>query len=973
MRDRTWLLLALYGVLLVSAVSSALKGTRPKFKIATTSTTTTTDKSKQPDNETAEGDEEIEGTTSADVNATTSHTLTGIPQIDYIWDPNLPRELNGYNLSDYPFYSTIPNLDEIDFKCDGLHDGFYASVPHKCQVYHHCLYGTRYDFLCANFTAFDQKTFICHFASEVDCANSKKYWHRNDALYKAVSTTTIAPPSTTTTTTTTPSSTTTAEGPIEDGRLMPRRRRPFRRRPAYDYYDEEYYDDDYERPRTRGGYDRRDEYDYDDRQYSRRDNRERDRDHARNRDRNYREPVVRTRERIPNRSNWRDAPSGVNRQPDDVNDDDRGKINHHDDRRYEKGPAKYDYDQEPSAPSATGGLVKPAAASGSVYSRPRTPPKIRRPVPLSAQDKFAYKTSAIQPTVGDSHKRPIEPAATVPPVSPSLSSPIAEDDYYEDDVEDTRPRRPMRRRPYRERERHFYDQPRDMRDKERIRPMRTRYRDDDDDDEMRPKKYPERPRERDRYYERSRDRALDREKDLLPERIIDERERESRPSIRTKEPSDDFIETSTRKNNPSIHKNNEAIMRTIQQHNNDDEISEQHRHLLSRPHKLKFDKQAKSNRPIVIDDKEETAINNDGDKNNREQLEQHEKLRVDDEYTSEDEYYDEPEYSPPSSPRTAVRIVKRPFLPSRGGNSNPRGLSLVGNKAPKSNRNNNTSSDNSSRNSPIENDNDDEYYRVSEKILHRPNLSDEKRGYNAYKIISSDMQHKQQIDFNANSNQRRPIALQDDNINNNDDDLKPKIPWNGEEVRVNLSSTFNNENRGVANENNRDNYDSTYTTEPSQKETNKAAIGSAIKQRINEVTHQLEDIPESEYDVTLNEALTPSLHQESTLPSGFILPIQRHQNRDPVLQSSENNYRVSRPYSNPHQHQSQAQLQHHQQNGFIPSTQFVPLIRIGNSNNNNDERSGSVQYYKTPTVHVPGPGSHSRQSGRGPWHDYTGY
>ncbi|KAK0075410.1 hypothetical protein PV325_006933 [Microctonus aethiopoides] len=122
------------GVLLVSAVSSALKGTRPKFKIATTSTTTTTDKPKQqPDNETAEGDEEIESTTSTDVNATTSHTLTGIPQIDYIWDPNLPRELNGYNLSDYPFYSTIPNLDEIDFKCDGLHDGFYASVPHKCQ------------------------------------------------------------------------------------------------------------------------------------------------------------------------------------------------------------------------------------------------------------------------------------------------------------------------------------------------------------------------------------------------------------------------------------------------------------------------------------------------------------------------------------------------------------------------------------------------------------------------------------------------------------------------------------------------------------------------------------------------------------------------------------------------------------------------------------------------------------------------
>lgn len=66
------------------------------------------------------------------VTTTTKPTLTGIPQIDYVHDPNLPRELNGYNLSDYPFLNSVPV--EIDFKCDGLHDGFYASVPHKCQV-----------------------------------------------------------------------------------------------------------------------------------------------------------------------------------------------------------------------------------------------------------------------------------------------------------------------------------------------------------------------------------------------------------------------------------------------------------------------------------------------------------------------------------------------------------------------------------------------------------------------------------------------------------------------------------------------------------------------------------------------------------------------------------------------------------------------------------------------------------------------
>jgi len=66
------------------------------------------------------------------VTTTTKPTLTGIPQIDYVHDPNLPRELNGYNLTDYPFLNSVP--EEIEFKCDGLHDGFYASIPHKCQV-----------------------------------------------------------------------------------------------------------------------------------------------------------------------------------------------------------------------------------------------------------------------------------------------------------------------------------------------------------------------------------------------------------------------------------------------------------------------------------------------------------------------------------------------------------------------------------------------------------------------------------------------------------------------------------------------------------------------------------------------------------------------------------------------------------------------------------------------------------------------
>nr|XP_027220649.1 proline-rich receptor-like protein kinase PERK8 [Penaeus vannamei] len=66
--------------------------------------------------------------------------------------------------------------------------------PHKCQVYHNCLFGQRYDFLCANYTVFDQKNFICHYVSEVDCVNSAKHYDRNDELYETTTTTTTTPP-----------------------------------------------------------------------------------------------------------------------------------------------------------------------------------------------------------------------------------------------------------------------------------------------------------------------------------------------------------------------------------------------------------------------------------------------------------------------------------------------------------------------------------------------------------------------------------------------------------------------------------------------------------------------------------------------------------------------------------------------------------------------------------------------------------
>lgn len=237
-RAKRWLLIfaALLGLM---AHTGALRPGFPKLSQTTattsTTTTTTTTTTEVPETTVASAEETAQhsnGTTKA------SKKLTGIPQIDWVWDPNLPRELNGYNLSSYPFFSTVPPHNEIAFKCDGLHDGFYASIEYKCQVYHHCIYGIRHDFLCANFTAFDQRTFICHFVSEVDCENSAKFWNRNDNLYMATTTTS-------TTTTSTPAPLT----PEPQFRPRPNRRPLRRRRPSDYYYDEEYDDDYYEEER----------------------------------------------------------------------------------------------------------------------------------------------------------------------------------------------------------------------------------------------------------------------------------------------------------------------------------------------------------------------------------------------------------------------------------------------------------------------------------------------------------------------------------------------------------------------------------------------------------------------------------------------------------------------------------------------------------------------------------------------------
>ncbi|GAB0100787.1 uncharacterized protein DMENIID0001_168750 [Sergentomyia squamirostris] len=482
-----WLLMLTLSAAFLAVTTDAVRATSLIFgKTSTTSTEA------PPEDPSASGDENV---TDKSDNNSTKPTLTGIPQIDYILDPNLPRELNGYNLSNYPFLNAVPDLEDIDFKCDGLHDGFYASVKYDCQLYHHCLFGVRYDFLCANFTAFDQKTFICHFVSEVDCKNSAKYFHRNDALYEAATTTTHKPSTTTTTTTTTVAPPPAMGPPMRPGRPAGRPyRRPYRRRrPQVDYYyeDEEYDDDYYEerinrrrkqRPRPRrpeydeyeddGRYEPRqpytersrgkvedDDYDYDrrverpryrprqedtrrpaydDRRgYSDRRNPQEDRRNPQEDRRNLQEDRRNPQEdrrnpqedrRNPQESRYR--PQKDRRYPDeDRRMDHRKPIN---DRRPESvtgkqsrlredddRPIKRPIQEEPLKATDEPTKIRPSGSAGSnpLLFAPRTPPKIRRPVPINERQKYEY-------------------SSTTTTKAPEVQTTPLFDEYYDDEYEE---------------------------------------------------------------------------------------------------------------------------------------------------------------------------------------------------------------------------------------------------------------------------------------------------------------------------------------------------------------------------------------------------------------------------------------------------------------------------------------------------------------------------------------------------------
>ncbi|XP_059614457.1 uncharacterized protein LOC132260402 [Phlebotomus argentipes] len=679
-----WLLMLTILAAFLAIHTDAVKATSLIFgKTSTTST-----EAPLEEDPSASGDEGA--TEKSDNNSSSKATLTGIPQIDYIWDPNLPRELNGYNLSNYPFLVSVPDLEDIDFKCDGLHDGFYASVKYDCQLYHHCLFGIRYDFLCANFTAFDQKTFICHFVSEVDCKNSPKYFHRNDALYEAATTTTQKPSTTTTTTTAAPPPQPTLAAPMRPRPGRPYRRPYRRRRPQVDYYyeDEDYEDDYYEerihrrrkqRPRPRrpeyDDYEDGDRYDPrppynsersrgkvedDDYEYDRRFERPRYRprhedtrrpayddrrgySERRNPDeRRYRPEDRRYPEEEPSRRPMQDRRKPLERRPEGPKQLRR--------EEEEEKIIKRPIQEEPAKTAEETGKIRPSGGSGSnpLLFAPRTPPKIRRPVPINEREKYQYSTTTST-----------KPPAVQPP----------SEEYYDDEYEDEPPAEtmPPAKIPKEETtEKRFQPPPPAI-------PERVESRRPERPEPIREKEQAVQQQRRPQEYEYYGD------------------EYDERPKSTFKKPGVVLRTTSTTTPAPPP-----PTRQPIKLPEEQEESEEERPRFTSDRFSSRIPSGSFSFGTLRQRGKEEAP----------EQIEtpfrsthrpvqplQHtvEEIPEEPQYHQEDTYEERPRHPPPQQhpiqedpsgrepPRPMVRVVKRPFLPSRGGNPVlPRGLQPVG-------------------------------------------------------------------------------------------------------------------------------------------------------------------------------------------------------------------------------------------------------------------------------------------------------
>ncbi|XP_055380078.1 uncharacterized protein DDB_G0283357-like [Condylostylus longicornis] len=97
------------------------------------------------------------------------------------WD--LRHSIPGEPEIDYPIYSVAP---KTSFSCDNRHEGYYADVETRCQVFRICtntdLSGEGFAFLCPNGTLFSQRDFVCDWYRNVDCTESENFYFKNEGI-----------------------------------------------------------------------------------------------------------------------------------------------------------------------------------------------------------------------------------------------------------------------------------------------------------------------------------------------------------------------------------------------------------------------------------------------------------------------------------------------------------------------------------------------------------------------------------------------------------------------------------------------------------------------------------------------------------------------------------------------------------------------------------------------------------------------
>lgn len=374
-------------------------------------------------------------------------------------------------------------------------------------------------------------------------------------------------------------------------------------------------------------------------------------------------------------------------EKDDRRSYDRRK-NEEDDRRYRPRDTKQEDDQrryrpkeDPVERDEPKALVRPSSGS-SVYDKPRAPPIIRRPVPKNERDKYDYKpVAAKQKPVSteeeeyyddDYEEEPIKAASTT---TTTTVKPFRKPDSTENDRR-FKPKRTQFRSPYKT----DISESRRGQQKENEQRNDTKKQVDDLEEASRPAKRPSELEDSRRNRKRPGDDGLDNRRP--PKRPIDDEENIRRPSKRPTEDLESARRTQKRPTESYDEVKTQKRPETPQRPDTYEDI----RRPIKRPEvRPKYEV---VNAPKSEETEEDFDDYYDDDKSTYKEklpvLSRPSKFspKIPSKAPSLEVVTSKPETTTKELREPVVRIVKRPFLPSRGGNPYvSRGLQPVGAKA----------------------------------------------------------------------------------------------------------------------------------------------------------------------------------------------------------------------------------------------------------------------------------------------------